>query len=167
MFNTHRLVDRKWFHVLLWGGFAGYLVILATLGIFWPTDVVGGLITWGVMIPYLVAGPNGMAIQQPQIATPAAPPKTLAPVSCWRPEFGNQSSDQPFARCDEGRSCSSCSLTVGWLDRTYWHTYRKRYEKLHRAYLGKAKELALERLNALGIVADFMADHANIYYPDK
>ena len=81
VFNTHRLGDKKWFHILLWGGLAGYLVVLATLGIFWPTDVLGVLITWGVMLPYLVAGPDGMAVQQPQIATPAAPPKTLAPTS--------------------------------------------------------------------------------------
>ena len=74
-FNTHRLADKKWFHVLLWGGLAGYLMVLATLGIFWPTDVLGGLITWGVMIPYVIAGPDGMAVQQPQIATPTAPPK--------------------------------------------------------------------------------------------
>jgi hypothetical protein len=83
VFNTYRLADKKWFHILLWGGLAGYLVILATLGIFWPTDVVGGLITWGVMLPYLVAGPDGMAIQQPQIerpTEPTVPPKTLVPT---------------------------------------------------------------------------------------
>lgn len=80
VFNTYRLADKKWFHILLWGGLVGYLMILATLGIFWPTDVVGGLITWGVMLPYLIAGSDGLAVQQPQMERPTVPPKTLAPT---------------------------------------------------------------------------------------
>src|SRR5215472_3547659 len=33
----------------------------------------------------------------------------------------------------------------GW----YWYIYRKQHGKLHKAYLGRAKELSLERLNAV------------------
>jgi hypothetical protein len=94
VFNTHRLADQTWVRVLLWGTIVGYLVIFVTLGLqiglafsgsvaaafVWPGFVVGGLIEEILMICYLVAGPDGMAIQQPQIATPAAPPKTLVPA---------------------------------------------------------------------------------------
>jgi len=41
---------------------------------------VGGLIEWIVMVCYLAAGPDGMAGEPPQIATPAAPPKALVPT---------------------------------------------------------------------------------------
>jgi LuxR family maltose regulon positive regulatory protein len=34
----------------------------------------------------------------------------------------------------------------------YWRAYRKRGGKLHRAYLGKSKELTLERLRAIAAV---------------
>jgi hypothetical protein len=97
VFNTHRLADKTWFRVLLWGTIIGYLVIFVTLGLqlgfafsgsiatafVWPGFVVGVLIEEILMICYLVAGPDGMAIQQPQIATTtesAAPPKTLVPT---------------------------------------------------------------------------------------
>src|SRR5215469_13809130 len=33
----------------------------------------------------------------------------------------------------------------GW----YWYIYRKQHGKLHKAYLGRAKELSLERLNSV------------------
>jgi len=95
LFNTHRLADKTWFRVLLWGTIVGYLVIFVTLGLqlgfafsnsvatafVWPGFAVGALIGWIVMVCYLAAGPDGMAVQQPQIATPVAPPKTLVPVS--------------------------------------------------------------------------------------
>ena len=97
VFNTHRLADKTWFRVLLWGTIVGYLVIFVTLGLqlgfafsgsvatafVWPGFVVGGLIEEILMICYLVAGPDGMAMKPPQIATPtepAAPPKTLVPM---------------------------------------------------------------------------------------
>ena len=35
----------------------------------------------------------------------------------------------------------------GW----YWYAYRKRARKLHKAYLGKAEELTLDRLNATAV----------------
>jgi hypothetical protein len=94
VFNTHRLADMTWFHVLLWCGLVGHLVVFATLGIqmalvfgrseyvaiVWLGYVVGGLIEWIVMVCYLIAGPDGMAGELPQIATTAPPPKTLAPT---------------------------------------------------------------------------------------
>ena len=95
LFNTHRLADKTWFRVLLWGGLAGYLVVFVTLGgmfaggilrwegtqvLVWTGFPVGALIEWIVMVCYLVAGPDGKAVQQPQLATPAASPKTLAPT---------------------------------------------------------------------------------------
>jgi hypothetical protein len=70
--NTNRLVDKTWFNVLLWCGIVGIV-----LG---PLFGLGALFWWGLMIAYLVGGPDGMAVQQPQIATLVAPPKTLAPT---------------------------------------------------------------------------------------
>jgi len=70
--NTNRLADKTWFNLLLWGGIAG----IVTSSIFG----LGALFGWGMMIAYLVAGPDGMAIQQLQRAMPAAPPRTLAPT---------------------------------------------------------------------------------------
>ena len=86
LFNANRLANKTWFPVLLWGGIVGYLVVLLTLSmtigrwgytaVVWPGYVVGGLIGWGVMLPYLIGGPDGPALQQPQTETP-----TLAPTS--------------------------------------------------------------------------------------
>jgi hypothetical protein len=53
LLNTHQLADPKWFHALLWGGIAG---IVAT-----PLFGLGELAFWGVMMAYLVAGPDGLA----------------------------------------------------------------------------------------------------------
>jgi hypothetical protein len=94
LFNTHRLTDKTWFRVLLWCTIVGYLLIFVTLGaqlalvfsrsayaaFVWPGYAVGALIEWTVMVCYLAAGPDGVAGEQPQIAMPAAPPKTLAPA---------------------------------------------------------------------------------------
>jgi hypothetical protein len=94
VFNTHRLVDKTWFNVLLWGGLGGYLLIFVTLGaelafvfgssvyaaFVWPGYVVGGMVAWTVTLFYLVAGPDGMAIQQPQMERPTALLKALAPA---------------------------------------------------------------------------------------
>lgn len=70
--NVNRLADKMWFNLLLWGGIVG----IVTSSIFG----LGALFWLGLMIAYLVAGPDGMAIQQPQRAWPAAPPKTLLPT---------------------------------------------------------------------------------------
>jgi hypothetical protein len=92
--NTHRLADKTWFRVVLWGWLVGYLVLFVTLGFqlwfsfsgsvaaafVWPGFAVGGLIGPTVMLCFLVTGPDGTAIQQPQRATLTTPPKTLVPT---------------------------------------------------------------------------------------
>ena len=71
--NTNRLVDRTWFNVLLWCGVAG--IVLNFVGGF------GALLGWGLMIVYLIGGPDGMAVE-PMMLRPTAPepPRTLAPT---------------------------------------------------------------------------------------
>ncbi len=71
--NTNRLEDKAWFNVMLWGGIVG-LVISLLFGL-------GALFWWGVMISYLIAGPDGIAAKRAQIETPAEPPKTLVPAA--------------------------------------------------------------------------------------
>jgi hypothetical protein len=65
--NTRRLRDQTWFMILLIGGLLG---------------LVSGLIGLGVMIAYLVAGPDGMAIEQPWMETrqPPVPQRPLVPT---------------------------------------------------------------------------------------
>jgi hypothetical protein len=66
--NTRRLKDLTWFIILLVGGLLGF---------------VSGLIGLGVMIAYLIGGPDGMAIDQPWrpiSQPPTAQPPTLAPT---------------------------------------------------------------------------------------
>jgi hypothetical protein len=71
--NTNRLVDKTWFNVLLWLGIVGIV-----LG---PLFGLGALVWWGLMIAYLVGGPDGTAIEPMMLrATPPEPPKTLAPT---------------------------------------------------------------------------------------
>jgi hypothetical protein len=71
--NTNRLVDRTWFNVLLWCGVAG--IVLNFIGGF------GALLGWGLMIAYLVGGPDGMAVEPMMMrTTPVEPPRTLAPT---------------------------------------------------------------------------------------
>ena len=71
--NSNRLVDKTWFNVLLWCGIVGIV-----LG---PLFGLGALLWWGLMIAYLVGGPDGMAVE-PMLLRPTAPepPKTLAPT---------------------------------------------------------------------------------------
>ncbi len=72
--NTNRLVDKTWFNVLLWCGVAAIVLSLITGGL-------GTFVGWGLMIAYLVGGPDGMAVQPMLLrATPTEPPKTLAPT---------------------------------------------------------------------------------------
>jgi hypothetical protein len=66
--NTYQLPDKTWFVVLLAGGLIG-------LGF--------SLVGFAAMVAYLVAGPDGMPLGQPQFPTSAAPdprPTTLAPT---------------------------------------------------------------------------------------
>ncbi len=51
--NTNRLADKTWFNVLLWCGIVGIV-----LG---PLFGLGALFWWGLMIAYLVGGPDGTA----------------------------------------------------------------------------------------------------------
>ena len=50
VFNTHLLADKRWFKVLLWVGLAGIVT---------SPFVVGALTWWGLMLAYLVGGPDG------------------------------------------------------------------------------------------------------------
>jgi hypothetical protein len=52
LFNTHLLAGKTWFQVLLWVGIAGIVT---------SPVVVGGLVWWGLMLAYLVGGPDGTA----------------------------------------------------------------------------------------------------------
>jgi hypothetical protein len=80
LINTYRLEDKTWFIVLLAGGLLG-------LGF--------TLVGFAVMVAYLIAGPDGMALPQPRTRlspaqpamppepppTPPAQPRELAPSS--------------------------------------------------------------------------------------
>ncbi len=76
--NTNRLVDKTWFNVLLWCGIVALVLTLFT--------GLGTLIGLGLMIAYLVGGPDGMAVEPmllratpaPQTYVPTAPPQTYA-----------------------------------------------------------------------------------------
>ena len=54
--STHQLERKTWFHILLWLGTAG----LATSPL-----VIGGVVWWGLMLIYLVAGPDRPAPPAP------------------------------------------------------------------------------------------------------
>ena len=72
--NTNRLVDKTWFNVLLWCGVAAIVLSLITGGL-------GTFVGWGLMIVYLVGGPDGMAVEPVMMrTTPVEPPRTLAPT---------------------------------------------------------------------------------------
>lgn len=61
--NTYQLEDKAWFIVLLAGGLLGLSF---------------GLIGFAAMVAYLVTGPDGMALEQPQ--RPATPPSQPVPA---------------------------------------------------------------------------------------
>lgn len=65
LINTNRVADKTWFGVLLIGGLLG--LVFAPIG-------------FAAMVAYLVAGPDGMLVQQ-QPATPGTPHATLAPTT--------------------------------------------------------------------------------------
>ncbi len=56
--NTYQIEDKAWFIVLLAGGLLG---------------LAFGLIGFATMVAYLVAGPDGIPIRQPNAPIPAAP----------------------------------------------------------------------------------------------
>jgi hypothetical protein len=63
--KTHRLADRTWFNVLLWVGIVGILTS--------PLFGLGAVIWMGVMIAYMIAGPDVTTAPGALAATPAAP----------------------------------------------------------------------------------------------
>jgi hypothetical protein len=70
VFNTHLLADKRWFKVLLWVGLAGIMT---------SPFVVGALAWWGLMLAYLVGGPDGTV---PTVAShPAAGTSIQAPAA--------------------------------------------------------------------------------------
>jgi hypothetical protein len=73
IFNTHELADKTWFNVLLWSG----IISVVTA----PLFGVGAVIGFGVLIAYVLAGPDGLASQQPPLSNPAVPPSTVAAAS--------------------------------------------------------------------------------------
>lgn len=66
LINTNRLVERTWFTALLIGGLFG--LIFAPIG-------------FAVMVAYVIAGPDGMAVEQRQAPPAIATPRTFAPTS--------------------------------------------------------------------------------------
>lgn len=71
--NTNLLVDKTWFNILLWVGIAGMVLSLFA--------GMGTLIMWGLMIVYLVGGPDGTVRELPKwSAVPTEPPRPLAPT---------------------------------------------------------------------------------------
>lgn len=69
--STHRLADRTWFKVLLWVGAAGIVT---------SPVVVGGIVWWGLMLAYLVAGPDGTAPATASLAADAARSQEAPPA---------------------------------------------------------------------------------------
>jgi hypothetical protein len=66
VFNSHRLPDQRWFKFLAWSGIIGAITM--------PLFGLGVLIAEGMLIAYLIAGPDGKAAQPPQpTTTPVAP----------------------------------------------------------------------------------------------
>jgi hypothetical protein len=66
LINTYRLQDKVWFVVLLAGGIL---------------SLAFGLIGFASMVAYLVAGPDGMAVRQPQVPAPTPRPSALMPTA--------------------------------------------------------------------------------------
>jgi hypothetical protein len=60
--NTRPLKDVRWFKALLWGGVAGILTM--------PLFGLGWLVLASVMTAYLVAGPDGLAIEPRAMTLP-------------------------------------------------------------------------------------------------
>ena len=79
--NTNRLADKTWFNIMLWVG-VGAIVLNLLSG-------PGTLIGWGLMIVYLIGGPDGTAMEpimlrpapvEPLRPAPVEPPRPLAPT---------------------------------------------------------------------------------------
>jgi hypothetical protein len=64
--NTYKLEDRTWFAVLLAGGLLG---------------LAFGVLGFAAMVAYLIAGPEAMAVREPQVPASTSRPPTLAPTA--------------------------------------------------------------------------------------
>ncbi len=64
--NTYQMQDKTWFIVLLVGGFLGLSF---------------ALVGFAAMVAYLVAGPDGLAVWQPQTPPPDLRSATLVPTT--------------------------------------------------------------------------------------
>lgn len=63
LINTYQIQDKTWFAVLLAGGILGFGF---------------ALVGFAAMVAYLIAGPDGMAMREPQIPTyPPYPPQPM------------------------------------------------------------------------------------------
>jgi hypothetical protein len=71
--STYRLERKTWFHILLW---------LGTAGLAASPLVIGGVVWWGLMLIYLVGGPDRPA--------PPVPPQLAQPPARRSPSTGNQ-----------------------------------------------------------------------------
>lgn len=66
MANTYKLQDKAWFVILLVGG---------------VLSLAFGLLGFAAMVAYLVAGPDGTAVRQPQVPAPTPRPSALMPTA--------------------------------------------------------------------------------------
>lgn len=64
--NTYKLQDKAWFALLLVGG---------------VLSLVFGLIGFASMVAYMIAGPDGTAVMQPQVPAPTSRPSALMPTA--------------------------------------------------------------------------------------
>ncbi len=67
--NTRPLADTRWFRAVLWGGVVGMLTV--------PLFGLGVLVLLNLMVAYLVAGPDGLAV----LTRPTAPAKST--INRW------------------------------------------------------------------------------------
>lgn len=66
LFNTYLVPGKEWFAVLLLGGLLSFF--FAPIG-------------FGVMLAYVIAGPDGTTYTAPQVPAPASQPGALAPTT--------------------------------------------------------------------------------------
>ena len=75
--NTNRLADKTWFNIMLWVGIASVVLTVVT--------GIGSLLGWGLMIVYLIGGPDGTAMGPMMLRTAPYEPPRPAPVEPSRP----------------------------------------------------------------------------------
>jgi hypothetical protein len=75
--NTNRLADKTWFNIMLWVGIAAIVLNLLS--------GLGTLLGWGLMIVYLIGGPDGTTMEPMMLRTAPYEPPRPAPVEPPRP----------------------------------------------------------------------------------